>query len=141
MNDNIPFHKSDHPQATAALAAYAKFGVRLRAARTSAGLSTHTLAGAVDWLITPSAIGAYERGERDIPLAKVYLLASALDIPVESLVSDEAAGVQRIAELIDDLGYAVEGWLGELPPTSTRRAQAPTIDPPRLNDVCGADDE
>lgn len=63
-------------------------GSRLRNARAASGLSLRDLALKIDALVTPQAIGKYERDE-DMPSSKVVLaLSAALGASVDYLLSD-----------------------------------------------------
>ena len=63
-------------------------GIRLKLARTAAGLSLRDLASAIDHLVTPQAIGKYERNE-SMPRSSVLLaLADALHTSVDYLLGD-----------------------------------------------------
>jgi Zn-dependent peptidase ImmA (M78 family)/transcriptional regulator with XRE-family HTH domain len=64
-------------------------GHRLKIARAAAGLSLRDLAVEIDGLVTPQAIGKYERDE-DMPRSSVLLaLADALRVSEEYLLSDD----------------------------------------------------
>lgn len=64
-------------------------GRRLKVARASAGLSLRDLAARMDGLVTPQAIGKYERNE-DMPGSRVLIgLAKALNVSEAYLLSDE----------------------------------------------------
>lgn len=70
--------------------------VRLRLARTAAGLSLQALADRIDKLVTAQVIGKYERGEAN-PGSKVLLaLARALDVPVDYLLADDDLVVEDV---------------------------------------------
>lgn len=64
-------------------------GRRLKVARASAGLSLRELAARMDGVVTPQAIGKYERNE-DMPGSRVLIaLAKALRVSETYLLSDE----------------------------------------------------
>ena len=63
-------------------------GSRLRSARAASGLSLRDLALKIETLVTPQAIGKYERDE-DMPSSRVLLaLSGALSVSVDYLLSD-----------------------------------------------------
>ena len=63
-------------------------GIRLKLARTAAGLSLRDLAAAIDHLVTAQAIGKYERNET-MPGSDILIaLADALHTSVEYLLGD-----------------------------------------------------
>ena len=63
-------------------------GVRLKLARTAAGLSLRDLAAAIDHLVTPQAIGKYERNETMASSGVLIALADALRTTVDYLLGD-----------------------------------------------------
>ena len=64
-------------------------GRRLKVARASAGLSLRELAARMDAVVTPQAIGKYERDE-DMPGSRALMaLAAALNVSENYLLSDE----------------------------------------------------
>ena len=63
-------------------------GVRLKLARTAAALSLRDLAAAIDHLVTPQAIGKYERNETMPGSGVLIALADALHTSVDYLVGD-----------------------------------------------------
>ena len=63
-------------------------GVRLKLARTAAALSLRDLAAAIDHLVTPQAIGKYERNETMPGSGVLIALADALHTSVDYLLGD-----------------------------------------------------
>lgn len=64
-------------------------GRKLKVARSAAGLSLRALSGAIDGRVSAQAIGKYERDE-DMPSSGVLLvIADALDVSVDYLLSAE----------------------------------------------------
>jgi len=64
-------------------------GRRLKVARASAGLSLRELAARMEGVVTPQAIGKYERNE-DMPGSRALMaLASALGVGEAYLLSDD----------------------------------------------------
>ncbi len=61
------------------------FGERLRSLRVARGLSQEALAHACD--LDRTYIGSVERGERNISLINIHIIAAALGIPVAELFS------------------------------------------------------
>jgi Zn-dependent peptidase ImmA (M78 family)/DNA-binding XRE family transcriptional regulator len=71
-------------------------GLRLKIARTAAGLSLRDLAARIEGLVTAQAIGKYERDE-DMPSSRVLIaLATALNVTEDYLVSDEELVLEGI---------------------------------------------
>jgi Zn-dependent peptidase ImmA (M78 family)/DNA-binding XRE family transcriptional regulator len=69
---------------------------RLKVARAAGGVSLRALAARIDHLVTPQAIGKYERGEM-IPGSQVLAaLARALDVPLPSLLRPERANLETV---------------------------------------------
>lgn len=86
-------------------------GRRLKVARASAGLSLRDLAARMDGLVTPQAIGKYERNE-DMPGSRVLIgLAKALKVSEAYLLSDEDLTVlsrtDRSLSLADTFAFAL----------------------------------
>ena len=63
-------------------------GVRLKLARTAAGLSLRGLAAAIDPRVTAQAIGKYERNEAMPGSRVLFALADALRTTVDYLLGD-----------------------------------------------------
>ena len=63
-------------------------GVRLKLARTATGLSLRGLAAAIDHMVTPQAIGKYERNETMPGSGVLIALADALHTSVDYLLGD-----------------------------------------------------
>ena len=79
--------------------------VRLRLARTAAGLSLQALADRIDELVTAKVISKYERGEAK-PGSKVLLaFARALDVPVDYLLADDDL-------VVEDVGFRKRQVIG-----------------------------
>lgn len=69
---------------------------RLKVARAAAGLSLRALAARIDNLVSPQAIGKYERGEM-VPGSEVLsALARALDVPLPGLLRPERARLEAV---------------------------------------------
>lgn len=98
---------------------FASIGKRLRSARTERGLTLAELAGQTR--ISLAQIGSYERGDRQIGIEELLILAKALDKPVtwflgipDELTADERdllalyrasdAKTRKMAKIV--LGYA-----------------------------------
>ena len=63
-----------------------RFGARVRVLRVARGLSQEELAQKAE--LHRTYVGGIERGERNISLVNIEKLAIALDVSVESLMSD-----------------------------------------------------
>ena len=63
-----------------------RFGARVRELRVARGLSQEELAQKAE--LHRTYVGGIERGERNISLVNIEKLAIALDVSVESLMSD-----------------------------------------------------
>lgn len=71
-------------------------GARLKIARAASGLPLRELAARIGGLVTPQAIGKYERNE-DMPGSRVLIaLAEALGVSEDYLLSDEELVLERI---------------------------------------------
>lgn len=64
-------------------------GARLRAIRAQQGLSLHDVEARSDEEFKASVLGAYERGERAISVARLQRLASFYAVPVDQLLPVE----------------------------------------------------
>lgn len=62
------------------------FGQRVREMRAGKGLSQEALALACD--LDRTYIGGIERGERNVSLVNIQIIATALGVPVRELFSD-----------------------------------------------------
>lgn len=62
-----------------------ELGERLRQARAASGLSVHQLADEV--AASPEQIAAYEKGDLDIPVGRMFAMASRLGVTVDHLLS------------------------------------------------------
>ncbi len=72
-------------------------GNRLKLARSAAGLSLRELSGRMEGLVTPQAIGKYERNE-SIPSSGVLIaLADALYVSVYYLTGDSGMSLESVA--------------------------------------------
>jgi transcriptional regulator with XRE-family HTH domain len=65
------------------LAIQKQFGLRVRALRKEKGISQEALAHASD--LDRTYIGGVERGERNISLVNIHIIAAALEVPVREL--------------------------------------------------------
>lgn len=71
-------------------------GSRLRNARTASGLSLRELSAKMEALVSPQAIGKYERDE-DMPSSKVLIaLASALGTSLDYLLSEDKLALEGV---------------------------------------------
>jgi len=71
-------------------------GRRLKVARAASGLSLRDLSAQIENRVTAQAIGKYERNE-DMPSSGVVIaLASALDIPVDYLLSEDGLELEGV---------------------------------------------
>ncbi|WP_035200970.1 helix-turn-helix domain-containing protein [Agrobacterium tumefaciens] len=61
-----------------------EFGERVRALRKSRGLSQEQLAHACG--LDRTYVGGIERGERNITIIKIRLIASALNVPISQVI-------------------------------------------------------
>lgn len=85
-----------------------ELGERLRNVRQQQDLSLHDVEDASDGELKASVVGAYERGERAVSVARLRALADFYRVPVSSLLPTSAGGgtqpVQRTGErLVIDL--------------------------------------
>ena len=71
-------------------------GVRLKVARTAAGLSLRRLEARIDNLVTAQAIGKYERNESMPGSAVLIALADALDVSVDYLAGDQEMVLEAV---------------------------------------------
>ena len=71
-------------------------GVRLKLARTAVGLSLRDLAAEIDHLVTPQAIGKYERNEAMPGSAVLVAVADALRTSVDYLLGDPELVLQDL---------------------------------------------
>lgn len=67
-----------------------RLGDRLRRVRAQQGRSLHDVETASGGRIKASVLGAYERGERSVTLARLQELATFYRVPVEQLLPEEA---------------------------------------------------
>lgn len=80
-----------------------RLGMQLRRVRVQQGLSLHDVEERSDGEIKASVLGAYERGERSLSLARLHLLADFFRVPVRELLPEgptpgagEATASERI---------------------------------------------
>ncbi len=69
-----------------------RFGARVREVRTAAGLSQEAFADACG--LDRTYIGGVERGERNIGLRNIHLIARTLNIGLSELMQDLDSGRQ-----------------------------------------------
>ena len=67
-----------------------RLGERLRRVRIQQGRSLHEVEVASDGAIKASVLGAYERGERGLSLARLQQLADFYRVPIQELLPDDA---------------------------------------------------
>ena len=72
-------------------------GERLRNVRQQQGLSLHDVEVASQGELKASVVGAYERGERAISVARLRRLADFYRVPVAQLLPDPPASTRRSA--------------------------------------------
>ena len=70
-----------------------RFGERVRQLRVAAGLSQEQLADRCH--LHRTYIGGVERGERNVGLLNVYVIAAALREPIENLFCDRKPSTQK----------------------------------------------
>ena len=63
-----------------------RFGIRVRTLRKEKGISQEALAHLCD--LDRTYIGGVERGERNISLINIHIIAVALEVPVKELFND-----------------------------------------------------
>ncbi len=80
-------------------------GEAIRQARRTANLSQRELQNRTGGRFKPSAVGGYERGERDISVARFVELADALGVAPEDLLADSLrrASPRTHREVVIDL--------------------------------------
>lgn len=94
-----------------------RLGRQLRRVRAQQGLSLHDVEAGSGGEIKASVLGAYERGERSLSLARLHLLAEFFRVPVSELLpgTRTAAGEPGASErIVIDL-VALEGRRDHLP--------------------------
>ena len=113
------------------VATYARaVGSRLRSARKQMHMSLQMVADLSEREFRSSVLGAYERGDRSIPLPRLQRLAKLYDVPVEHFLPND--------EVTDDES-SIADWGGRRPsPANLSGAQEKvTIDLARLETIHG----
>jgi transcriptional regulator with XRE-family HTH domain len=72
-----------------------KFGARIRYLRLKLGLSQEELAGRCD--LDRTYIGGIERGERNPSLKNIWIIASALQVPISALFDSPDQGTTPLS--------------------------------------------
>ena len=79
-----------------------QLGVRLREVRRRLGLSLKLVEAMTDGEFKASALGAYERAQRTISVARLQRLAGVYRMPVDRLLpADDASGADAVIDLRD----------------------------------------
>lgn len=84
-------HEGEHRHAVA-------LGDRLRRVRQQQGRSLHEVEQASNGALKASVVGAYERGERTVSIARLETLASFYRVPIADLLPDTATSTERSPE-------------------------------------------
>jgi transcriptional regulator with XRE-family HTH domain len=88
-----------------------QLGVRLREVRRRLGLSLKLVEAMTDGEFKASALGAYERAQRTISVARLQRLAAVYRMPVDRLLpADEASG-DAVIDLRDGISTSDEALL------------------------------
>lgn len=99
------------------MTALARAGLRIRAARKAAGLSTHQLAAVLG--VSPSAVIGWENGKRDPGVGGLARVAAALGVTAASLLAEDAgaafapADLRHVADRLEKLAGALRAAAAE----------------------------
>lgn len=86
-----------------------QLGVRLREVRRRLGLSLKLIEAMTEGEFKASALGAYERAQRTISVARLQRLAAVYRMPVDRLLpADEAPDGDDVIDLRDSVATAAE---------------------------------
>jgi transcriptional regulator with XRE-family HTH domain len=86
-----------------------QLGVRLREVRRRLGLSLKLVEAMTEGEFKASALGAYERAQRTISVARLQRLAAVYRMPVDRLLpADEAPDGDDVIDLRDSVATAAE---------------------------------
>lgn len=102
--------------------ARARLGERLRSVRRQQGRSLHDVEAASGGSIRASVLGAYERGERSLSLARLRELADFFGVPVGDLLPPSPRSEPSPAAGGDDVGVVID-----LVALEARRDEVPAL--------------
>ncbi|MEY2476443.1 MAG: hypothetical protein QOG87_1758 [Actinomycetota bacterium] len=86
-----------------------QLGVRLREVRRRLGLSLKLIEAMTEGEFKASALGAYERAQRTISVARLQRLAAVYRMPVDRLLpADDATDGDGVIDLRDTVATAAE---------------------------------
>jgi transcriptional regulator with XRE-family HTH domain len=85
-----------------------QLGVRLREVRRRLGLSLKLVEGMTHGEFKASALGAYERAQRTISVARLQRLAAVYRMPVDRLLPSEDTSVDVVVDLRDPAATPAE---------------------------------
>ena len=86
-----------------------QLGVRLREVRRRLGLSLKLVEAMTDGEFKASALGAYERAQRTISVARLQRLAAVYKMPVDRMLpADDLPGADAVIDLRDGAGTSAE---------------------------------
>ena len=88
-----------------------QLGVRLREVRRRLGLSLKLVEAMTEGEFKASALGAYERAQRTISVARLQRLASVYRMPVDRLLPSDDATRDAVIDLRDNATSAAEALL------------------------------
>ena len=88
-----------------------QLGVRLREVRRRLGLSLKLVEAMTDGEFKASALGAYERAQRTISVARLQRLAGVYRMPVDRLLPADDATGDTVIDLRDTATAAAEALL------------------------------
>jgi transcriptional regulator with XRE-family HTH domain len=113
-------------------------GSRLRAVRRQMQLSLHAVETLSDRTFKSSALGAYERGERNISIPRLKQLARLYDLPLDQLLPHDVTGVEPAGS-----NKAATDHSGAADRAAAHDDGSPkiTIDLTKLNSVTGPERE
>ena len=88
-----------------------QLGVRLREVRRRLGLSLKLVEAMTHGEFKASALGAYERAQRTISVARLQRLAAVYGMPVDRLLPPEDASSDTVIDLRDSITTAGDALL------------------------------
>jgi transcriptional regulator with XRE-family HTH domain len=89
----------------------AQLGVRLREVRRRLGLSLKLVEAMTDGEFKASALGAYERAQRTISVARLQRLAAVYRMPVDRLLPPQGAPADTVIALRDGVSSTTDTFL------------------------------